>query len=154
MSVNKVILIGNVGKDPEVKHLQSGFSVSSFSLATSESYTNKSGEKVTNTEWHNISVLNDKIIPIVEKYVLKGSQIYIEGKIKTRSWDDKDGVKKYSTEIVLDFNGVLQLLGGKQEQKQSSGNTAFYPNAKVKQNDFSSGSDPNDLPGSENDLPF
>jgi len=111
MSVNKVILVGNVGQDPEVKYLDDSTPVAIFSLATSESYKNKAGEKVTNTEWHNI-VLWRGLAQVAEKYVHKGSQIYIEGKIKTRSWDDKDGVKKYRTEIV---GNTMTLLGKKPE---------------------------------------
>ena len=109
MSINKVILIGNAGKDPEVKYLESGTPVCTLPLATSETYTNKSGEKVTNTEWHNI-VLWRGLAEIAQKYVKKGTQIYVEGKIRSRSWDDKDGNKRYITEIVADS---LQLLGRK-----------------------------------------
>ena len=106
-SMNKVILIGNVGKDPEVRHLESGVVNAQFSLATNETYKNKSGEKVTNTEWHNI-VLWRGLAEIAEKYVKKGSTLLIEGKIRTRSYDDKDGNKKYITEIVAD---QMQLMG-------------------------------------------
>jgi single-strand DNA-binding protein len=105
--INKVILLGNVGKDPEIRYLDNNATVARFSLATSESYKNKSGEKVTNTEWHNIVVWRG-LADIAEKYVRKGSQIYLEGKIRNRSWDDKDGNKRYTTEIDCD---VLQLLG-------------------------------------------
>jgi single-strand DNA-binding protein len=111
MSVNKVILVGNVGKDPEVRHLEGGATVCNFSLATSEVYRNKSGEKVTQTEWHNI-VLWRQTAEIAEKYVRKGSQIYIEGRIRTRSYDDQNGVKRYVTEI---YGDTLQLLGRKQD---------------------------------------
>lgn len=116
MSVNKAILIGNVGKDPDVRYLDSGTPKCSFSLATSEVYKNKNGEKVTATEWHNI-VLWRGLAEIAEKYVRKGSQIYIEGRIRTRSYDDKDGNKKYITEIVGD---VLQLLGRRADDGTSS----------------------------------
>jgi single-strand DNA-binding protein len=107
MSVNKAILIGNVGKDPDVRFIENGTPKCTFSLATSEVYKNKNGEKVTTTEWHNI-VLWRGLAEIAEKYVKKGSQIYIEGRIRSRSYDDKDGNKRYITEIVGD---VLQLLG-------------------------------------------
>lgn len=116
MSVNKAILIGNVGKDPDVRYLDSGTPKCSFSLATSEVYKNKNGEKVTATEWHNI-VLWRGLAEIAEKYVRKGSQIYIEGRIRTRSYDDKDGNKKYITEIVGD---VLQLLGRRTDDVTSA----------------------------------
>lgn len=112
MSVNKVILVGNVGKDVETTHLDGGSQVSKFSLATSENYTSKSGEKVTNTEWHNIVVWN-KLSEICEKYIKKGQQVYLEGSIKTRSWDDKDGIKRYTTEIIA---STIQMLGGKKDQ--------------------------------------
>jgi single-strand DNA-binding protein len=111
MSVNKVILVGNVGKDPEVKYLDNGVAVCNFSLATSETYSNKNGEKVTQTEWHNI-VLWRKLAEIAETYIKKGMQIYIEGQIRTRNWEDKDGVKRYTTEI---FGTSMQMLGRKAE---------------------------------------
>jgi single-strand DNA-binding protein len=101
MSVNKVILIGNVGKDPEIRHLDSNVSVASFSLATSEVYNNKAGEKVTQTEWHNI-VCWRNLANLAEKYIRKGSQVYIEGRIRSRSYDSNDGVKKTAYEIYAD----------------------------------------------------
>jgi single-strand DNA-binding protein len=107
MSVNKAILVGYVGNDPEVKYLDSGTPVANFRLATSENYTNKAGEKVSQTEWHNI-VLWRSLAGIAEKYVKKGTQVYIEGRIRTRSWDDRDGNKRYTTEIVADN---MQLMG-------------------------------------------
>ncbi len=120
MSVNKVILVGNVGKDPETRYLEGGTAVCSFSLATSESYRNRDGEKVTNTEWHNV-VLWRGLAEVAEKYVRKGSQLFIEGRIRTRSWDDRDGNKRYTTEIVGDN---MQMLGKRQDEPgmQSSGN--------------------------------
>lgn len=105
MSINKVILVGHCGKQPEVRHLDSGVNVASFSLATSENYTNKKGEKVEQTEWHSI-VIWGKLAEVVEKYVTKGQLLYVEGKIKTRSWE-KDGQKHYTTEIFADS---LQML--------------------------------------------
>ncbi len=115
MSVNKVILIGHVGHDPEVRYIESNTPVCNLRIATSEVYKNKNGERVTNTEWHTV-VLWRGLAEVAEKYVKKGSQIYIEGKIRTRNWDDKEGNKRYTTEIVAD---VLQLLG-KREDIQSS----------------------------------
>ncbi len=107
-SVNKVILIGNLGKDPEVRHLENGVSVANFSLATSESYTDKNtGQLVTNTDWHNIVVWRG-LANIVEKYAKKGDKIYIEGKLKSRSYQDQDGVTKYITEVLGDN---IVLLG-------------------------------------------
>lgn len=113
MSVNKVILVGNVGKDPEVRHLESNTSVANFSLATSETYTNKAGEKVTNTEWHNI-VCWRGLATIAENYIRKGSQIYVEGRLRTRSYDAPDGSKRYTTEIFAD---TIQLLGSKSDSQ-------------------------------------
>jgi single-strand DNA-binding protein len=113
MSVNKVILVGNVGKDPEVRHLDSGVAVANFPLATSESYTAKNGEKVTTTEWHNI-VLWRGLADVAEKYVTKGRQLYIEGRIRTRSYDDKDGNKRYITEI---YGDSMQMLGTKADNQ-------------------------------------
>jgi single-strand DNA-binding protein len=111
MSVNKAILIGFVGNDPEVRYLDSGTPVANFNLATSETYTNKGGEKVTQTEWHHI-VLWRSLAEITEKYIKKGSQVYIEGRIRTRSWDDRDGNKRYTTEIVADS---MQMMGRKND---------------------------------------
>jgi len=107
--VNKVILVGNLGKDPEVKYLDNGVAVANFSLATTENYKNKSGERVSQTEWHNI-VLWRGLAEVAEKYLKKGASVYIEGKIKTRKWEDKEGVVRYSTEILCDN---MTMLGGK-----------------------------------------
>jgi single-strand DNA-binding protein len=130
MSVNKAILIGNVGKDPEIRHLENGTPVCTLTLATSESYTNKSGEKVTSTDWHNI-VLWRGLAEIANKYVKKGSQIYVEGRIKSRSYDDKEGNKKYITEIVAD---TMQLLGRKPDDgSAASSNQAPVQETKTTQ---------------------
>jgi len=107
MSVNKVILVGNVGKDPDVRHLDSGVTVARFSLATNETYTDKSGKKVTQTEWHNIVVWS-KLAEVAEKYVKAGKLLFVEGRLKTSSYDDKEGVKKYKTEIFCD---TFRFLG-------------------------------------------
>jgi single-strand DNA-binding protein len=117
MSVNKVILVGNVGKDPEIRYLESNTPVCKMSLATSEVYKNKTGERVTTTEWHNV-VLWRGLAEVAEKYVKKGAQVYIEGRLRTRSWEDKDKNKRYTTEIVAD---VLQLLGKRTEESVSPG---------------------------------
>ncbi|MEN8225104.1 MAG: single-stranded DNA-binding protein [Bacteroidota bacterium] len=109
--INKVILVGNLGKDPEIRTLESGAKVANFTLATSESYKNREGQKVTTTEWHNI-VLWRGLADIAERFLKKGNQVYIEGKIKNRSWDDKDGNKRYITEIMGDN---LTMLGGRRD---------------------------------------
>ena len=112
--VNKVILVGNVGGDPEVRTMPNGNAVSNLTLATSESWTDKqSGQKQERTEWHRI-VFFGKLAEVVGEYVRKGSQIYVEGRLQTREWE-KDGVKRYTTEIVVDQQGVMQMLGGRQE---------------------------------------
>ncbi len=116
MSVNKVILVGNVGKDPETRYLEGGTAVSKFPLATSETYRNKDGEKISTTEWHNI-VLWRGLAEVAEKYVKKGTQLYVEGRIKTRTYNDKDGNTKYFTEIVGD---VMQMLGKKNDDSQEN----------------------------------
>jgi single-strand DNA-binding protein len=112
-SVNKVILIGNVGKDPDVRYLEGNVPVCRFPLATCESYRNRSGENVTQTEWHNI-VLWRGLAEIAQKFVKKGTPLYIEGRISTRSFDDKDGNKRYVTEIVA---SNMILLGRKPDQQ-------------------------------------
>ena len=111
-SVNKAILIGNLGKDPEVRRLNSGDQVVSFSLATSETWRDKtSGERKERTEWHNVVIFNENLGKIAEQYCKKGSKIYIEGQIQTRKWQDQSGADRYTTEIVLQrFRGELTLL--------------------------------------------
>ncbi len=113
--VNKVILVGNLGKDPEVKYLDNGVAVANFSLATTENYKNKEGEKVSQTEWHNI-VLWRGLAEVAEKYLKKGASVYIEGKIKTRKWEDKDGNTRYNTEILADN---MTMLGGKKDSQET-----------------------------------
>ena len=104
--VNKVILVGNLGKDPEMRHIDGNISVAKFPLATSEVYKNKDGQRVTQTEWHNV-VLWRQLAETAEKFLKKGSLVYIEGKLRTRNWDDKDGNKKYITEVQV--NELLML---------------------------------------------
>lgn len=118
--VNKVILVGNLGKDPEVRHLDNGVAVANFSLATTENYKNKEGERVSQTEWHNI-VLWRGLAEVAEKYLKKGANIYIEGKIRTRKWEDKDGVTRYSTEILGDN---MTMLGGKSSSENKTEQTS------------------------------
>jgi single-strand DNA-binding protein len=109
--VNKVILVGTLGQDPEVRYMPNGNAVTNLSLATSESWTDKqTGQKVEKTEWHRVSMFG-KVAEIAGEYARKGSQIYIEGKLQTREWE-KDGVKRYTTEIIVDMQGTMQLLGG------------------------------------------
>ena len=110
-SVNKVILIGNVGKDPEIRTFGNGGKVANFSIATSEQWKDKQGQRQEKTEWHNIAVFSDGLVGVIERYVKKGSKLYIEGKLQTRKWQDRDGNDKYTTEVVLQgFNGTLTML--------------------------------------------
>lgn len=137
MSINKAILIGNLGSDPEVRTISNNSKVATFSLATSESFKDKTtGEKKSVTEWHNI-VLWNNLAEIATKYLKKGSKVFIEGKIKTRSWD-KDGIKRYTTEIVGDN---MVMLGEKSQSAQQS----------VSQSSGYSGPPPD---GNTDDLPF
>ncbi len=110
--VNKVILVGNLGKDPEVRYLEGGTAVANFTLATSETYKDKGGNRIEQTEWHNVVVWRG-LAEIAEKYLRKGSMVYVEGKLRTRQWEDKDGVKRYTTEIIADN---MTMLGGKKEE--------------------------------------
>lgn len=114
--VNKVILIGNVGADPEVRYLEGGVAVTRFSLATTETYNNKNGERVSQTEWHNI-VLWRNLAQIAEKYVKKGMTLYIEGRLRTRTWDDQNGNKRYTTEI---YGDTMQMLSRKQDNYEKT----------------------------------
>jgi single-strand DNA-binding protein len=114
-SVNKVILVGNLGKDPEVRRMTSGEPVVNLSLATSESWRDKaSGERKEKTEWHRVVIFNKNLADVAEKYLRKGSKVYVEGQLQTRKWTDKDGQEKYSTEVVLqNFRGELTMLDGR-----------------------------------------
>ncbi|MDO8297627.1 MAG: single-stranded DNA-binding protein [Caulobacter sp.] len=114
-SVNKVILVGNLGKDPEIRTLNSGDRVANLSLATSETWRDRtSGERKERTEWHRVVIFNDNLVKVAEQYLKKGSTIYIEGALQTRKWTDQQGVEKYSTEVVLQkFRGELTMLGGR-----------------------------------------
>ena len=118
-SLNKVQLIGNLGNDPDI--INEG-KIAKFSLATSESWNDKaSGERKTKTEWHNIVVYNEGLVGVIQQYVKKGSKVYVEGQLQTRKWEDKDGVTKYTTEIVLqNFNGTLTMLGENNSSQASS----------------------------------
>ena len=111
-SVNKVILVGNLGRDPEIRNLQDGNKVANLSVATSESWRDKTtGERRDKTEWHRVVIFNERIIDVVEKYLKKGAKVYLEGALQTRKWTDQSGVEKYTTEVVLQrFRGELTML--------------------------------------------
>lgn len=143
MSVNKVILIGHVGRDPEIKHLDKDVAVANFPFATSENYTAKTGERVSTTEWHNIVAWRN-LAELTEKYIKKGRELYIEGRIRTRNWDDKDGVKHYITEI---FAQDIKFVGKRDSQTGNGGQPA-------PQEQPPSGNEPDFSQPEEDDLPF
>ena len=124
-SVNKVIIIGNLGQDPEVRMFQNGGKVVNLRIATSETWKDKDGERKERTEWHSVAIFNEGLAKIAEQYLRKGSTVYIEGQLETRKWQDQSGADKYSTEIVLrQYRGELTLLGGKpdgERQEQRGG---------------------------------
>jgi single-strand DNA-binding protein len=124
-SLNKVMLIGNLGADPEIRSFQNGGKVANLRLATSESWKDKStGEKRERTEWHTVAIFNDGLVGVVERFLKKGSKVYIEGQLQTRKWQDKDGADRYSTEVVLQgFGGTLVMLDG---AKSSGGGGGDY----------------------------
>ncbi|EKD31211.1 MAG: hypothetical protein ACD_77C00368G0004 [uncultured bacterium] len=143
MSLNKVLLIGNVGKDPEVRHLENGSMVARFSIATTERYKDKNGEFQEQTEWHNI-VCWRALAERIEKFVKKGSQLFIEGKIRTGSWEDKTGQIRYTVEIVADN---IQILGRKQEsQGVPSGRNNIQDLITSTENSPENSADDGDLP--------
>jgi len=115
-SVNKVILIGNLGRDPEVRHGQDGTKIVNLNLATSESWKDRnSGDRKEKTEWHRVVIFNDRIADVAERFLKKGSKVYVEGSLQTRKWTDQSGVEKYSTEVVIGrFKGELTLLDGRE----------------------------------------
>ena len=121
-SVNKVILLGNLGRDPEIRSMQSGSKMASFSIATSKRWKDKNTqEQKEKTSWHNVVVFGDGLVNIVESYVKKGSKIYVEGELQTRKWQDKDGNDKYTTEVILQgYNCNLTLLDSRNNTNQSS----------------------------------
>jgi single-strand DNA-binding protein len=170
--INKVILVGNIGKDPEVRYLEGGIAVANFPVATTESFRDKNGNKQEQTEWHQI-VLWRKLAEVAEKYVRKGQQVYIEGKIRSRSWEDKDGNKRYTTEIFGDVLTILSKMnpdqnnaGGYQRptfnQGSGTGNgdnmtqKSSYPSQQntFNPNDINDPNHPAMLPPSADDLPF
>jgi len=140
--INKVILIGNLGKDPEIQRLESGVKKATFSLATTESYKNKEGQKVDHTEWHNI-ILWRGLAEVAENYLKKGNTVYIEGRIRKRDYEDKDGVKRYITDIQGDN---MTMLGG---PRREGGGEEYAHSAKPETTEGNV-----DVPQQEDDLPF
>ena len=154
-SVNKTILLGNLGRDPEIRSMQSGAKMASFSIATSKRWKDRNTqEQKEKTSWHNIVVFGDGLVDIVEKYVKIGSKIYVEGELQTRKWQDKDGNDRLTTEVVLQpYNSNLTLLGGRNNSQMSSDNSeSIEQNIDNKDNSFESqASDSEDL---DEDIPF
>ena len=150
-SVNKVILVGNLGRDPEVRHTNDGNPIVNLSIATSESWRDRSsGERRERTEWHRVVIFNEGLVNIVQQYLKKGANIYIEGQLSTRKWkDEASGQDKYSTEIVLQgYNSTLTMLGGKNSQSESSQDPTSQPSS-LPANEVSQTS--NDL---DDEIPF
>lgn len=148
--VNKVILIGNVGKDPEIRHMENGTIKATFPLATTETYRDRDGQRIEQTEWHNV-VLWRGLAELAEKYIRKGKQLFIEGKLRTRSWEDRDGNKRYTTEIVADN---ITLLGGLQRRE---GDQAGQGGGEIN-NNYTNPTTTNEpatpIEGPSDDLPF
>lgn len=155
--INKVILVGTCGQDPEVRYLPNGNAVTNLSLATSEAWTDKqTGQKVEKTEWHRV-VLFGKVAEIAGEYLRKGSQVYIEGKLHTREWE-KDGIKRYSTEVHVDMKGTMQLLGGKpqdsgQQQQLRQQQNRQQPRQQAPQQSQQGANGP-DYESFDDDIPF
>lgn len=147
-SLNKVMLIGNLGRDPEIRSTQNGNRIASLNVATSENWKDKNtGERKEKTEWHRVSVFNDGLVGVIERYLKKGSKVFIEGQLETRKWQDKDGKDQYTTEIVLrNFGGTLTMLDGSDSQSSA-------PKSDYKTTREVSGANtlPDDL---EDDIPF
>ena len=135
-SVNKVIIMGNLGKDPEIRNFPNGGRVCNFSVATSESWRDKnSGEKQERTQWHNISILSDPLVNIAERFLRKGSKVYLEGQLETRKWQDNSGADRYSTEIVLrPYKGEITLIDNKADNNNNNENIINEPNSDTKIN--------------------
>ena len=160
-SVNKVILVGNLGRDPEIRSLQDGTRVANLSLATSESWRDRnSGERKERTEWHRVVIFNENLVKVAEQYLRKGSKVYVEGALQTRKWSDQQGQERYSTEIVLQrFRGELTMLDGKGEGgggrgAEDEGGSAggFAPSGGERSERRPSGPGPG--PDLDDDIPF
>lgn len=123
--INKVTLIGRLGKDPEVRHFENNSSVCNFSVATGETYIDKEGKKIEQTEWHNVAIWRKGLVDVAEKYLKKGHLVYLEGKLRTRNWDDQNGNKRYTTEVVVDSFKMLEKRDESGEGFSNSSNNAY-----------------------------
>lgn len=138
-SVNKVIIVGNLGRDPEIRHTQDGSPIAQLSVATSDSWKDRTtGERRERSEWHRVVIFNDHLVKIAEQYLKKGSKVYLEGALSTRKWTDQSGVEKYTTEVVLQrYNGELTMLDTRSESGGQSGGYDQSPiNEKPASDDF------------------
>ena len=144
-SVNKVILVGNLGADPEVRSFQNGGKVCNLRIATSETWKDRnSGDRQERTEWHTVAIFSEGLVGVAERFLRKGSKVYIEGQLRTRKWQDKDQQDRYSTEVVVSMNGVMQMLGG----RQGGGAPAAAPGTQGQQPQQGA------MPDFEDDIPF
>lgn len=162
-SINKVILVGNIGRDPEIRSTQDGRELANLSIATSDSWRDKNtGERRERTEWHRVVIFNEGLVNIARNYLRKGSKVYIEGSLQTRKWTDQQGQERYSTEVVLQgFNGNLTMLDGKRDDQSASGGyqqdngygSGYSGNAGQRQGGGSH-SAPAPAPELDDDIPF
>lgn len=156
-SVNKVILVGNLGKDPEVRHTQDGKTIVNLSLATSESWRDKAtGERKEKTEWHRVVIFNENLAKVAEQYLKKGAKVFIEGQLQTRKYTDNSGVEKYSTEVVLqNFRGELTMLDGRGGgEGASSGGDDFGQSSPMERPRAASGKPQNFARDLDDEVPF
>jgi single-strand DNA-binding protein len=160
--INKVILIGNLGQDPDTRYMPNGNAVVNLSLATSEGYVDKEGQKVEKTEWHKV-VMFGKVAEVAGQYLTKGSKVYIEGKLQTRKWQNKDGQDVYTTEVVVDISGQMQMLDSKPEgqqsrpQQQAQQSQQARPQQQYQQNNAAptgAGGNPDPVDDFDDDIPF
>jgi single-strand DNA-binding protein len=157
-SVNKVIILGNLGKDPETRRTQDGKPICNLTVATSETWRDKSsGERKEKTEWHRVVIFSEPLCKIADQYLKKGSKVYIEGSLQTRKWTDQSGVEKYSSEVVLQvFNSAMTLLDGKASSSSEPGEAPISQRAtaKIKGPDPISSGRQSTFPGDDSDIPF
>jgi len=153
-SVNKVILLGNLGRDPEIRSMQSGKKMASFSIATSKRWKDRNTqEQKENTSWHNIVVFNEGLVDVIEKYIKKGSKIYVEGELSTRKYQDKDGNDRYTTEVVLQgYNSTLTMLGSNSPTSTQQESSITSNNEDQLEDNFDSSS--SDSSNTDDDIPF
>jgi len=153
--VNKVIILGRLGKDPEARSFQNGGKVVNLRVATSERYKDREGNQQERTEWHSIAIFNEKLGEVAERYLRKGNEVYIEGALETRKWTDKDGVEKFTTEIVLrQFRGELSLIGGRNQGDEPERQTQIQPRRDPKPSGSYGGGKANPMDDFSDEVPF